>query len=181
VTETLVHEALHRGPFKRVLDLGTGSGCILISLLAAWPEALGVGTDISTAALEVAHRNASQIGVGSRARFQQAEWFAGLEGPFDLIVSNPPYIAEHEMEDLSPEVRDHEPRCALTPGGDGLQAYRDIGAGAKRMLTENGWLMLEIGPTQSESVAAILAGSGLIVHSIIPDIDQRPRVIVGKV
>lgn len=179
-TESLVAEALHWGPFRRVLDLGTGSGCLLVTLLAAWPEATGLGTDISGAALTLARANSERHGVVERAVFLQADWMDGLEGSFDLIVSNPPYIAESEIEALEPEVRDHEPRIALTLGGDGLDGYRRIAAGVRRLMTPGAMLIVEIGQTQSERVAAILAGAGLSVLRIIPDLDLRPRLILAR-
>ena len=109
----------------------------------------------------------------------QSDWYANVTGMFDLIVSNPPYIAAAEMPDLSPEVRLFEPELALTPGGDGLAAYAAIAAGASRHLTSHGTLMVEIGPTQSHQVSAIFANAGLLVHAVIPDLDQRPRVIIA--
>ncbi len=179
-TETLVAEALGRGPFRRILDLGTGSGCLLVTLLAEWPEATGLGADISAAALAVARRNADSAGVAERATLVEADWTEGVQGPFDLVVSNPPYLAATEITGLEPEVRDHEPRLALTPGGDGMGAYRAIAAGVRRLMAPGAWLMVEIGPTQSEAVAAILAGAGLSVLRVIPDLDHRPRVILAR-
>ena len=120
-TETLVAEALTQ-PFLKVLDLGTGTGCILLSCLKGMPMARGMGTDISDAALRVAIGNTRDLGLEARARFRKSDWFAEVTGAFDLIVSNPPYIAQDEMPDLAPEVRDWEPHLALTPGGDGLEA-----------------------------------------------------------
>lgn len=179
-TEVLVGEALHRGPFARVLDLGTGSGCLLVTLLAEWSGTTGLGTDISPAALVRAQSNADMVGVGRRAAFALADWTDGIQGSFDLIVSNPPYVAEAEIAGLEPEVREHEPRIALTPGGDGLEAYRRIAVGVRRLLAPGGRLMVEIGPAQSHAVAAILAGGGLRVMAVIPDLDQRPRVVIAQ-
>ena len=180
-SETLIAEALHRGPYERILDLGTGSGCLLVTLLAEWPEAHGTGTDISQAALAVAGQNAAAHGVAGRAEFRHGDWLEGIDGTFDLVVANPPYIAEAEMADLAPEVRDYEPHRALTPGGDGLDAYRAIARGIRAVLRPRGRLMLEIGPTQSQSVAVILAAEGLNVIGLIPDLDQRPRVVTAQV
>ncbi|MEM7058078.1 MAG: peptide chain release factor N(5)-glutamine methyltransferase [Pseudomonadota bacterium] len=179
-TESLLAEALHRGPFGRVLDLGTGSGCLIISLLAEWPQATGTATDISGRALDVAAQNAKIHGVTPRLDLVKTDWIEGLEGPFDLIVSNPPYIREDEMPHLSPEVRDHEPALALSPGGDGLAAYRAISASIHGVLGPGGLLMVEIGATQSMEVSAILANAGWSVRAVIPDLDQRPRVIVAQ-
>lgn len=179
-TEVLVAEALHRGPVERILDLGTGSGCILLTLLAEWPGASGLGTDISPPALARAQANADMLGVGARASFALADWTDGISGSFGLVVSNPPYVAEAEIAELEPEVRAHEPRIALTPGGDGLGAYRRIAAGVRRLMAPGARLMVEIGPTQSHEVAAILAGAGLRVIQLVPDLDQRPRVLIAE-
>lgn len=178
-TEVLIGEALHRGPFRRILDLGTGSGCILLTLLAEWPGAEGTGTDLSPDALEVAKRNAQALNVTERCELVRADWTDGVNGEFDLIASNPPYLAKAEMSALSPEVQ-HEPHAALTPGGDGLAAYRAIAEGAGRLLAPGGLLMVEIGPTQSMEVAAILAASGWSVAQIVPDLDQRARVVTAR-
>lgn len=179
-TETLVGEALGVS-FGRVLDLGTGSGCILLSLIAACKAATGVGTDLSRAALEVATRNAArlELAVQDRAVFQVADWFDGVDGMFDLIVSNPPYIAADEMADLAPELS-HEPRMALTDGGDGLSCYRHIARGAGAHLNAGGWLMVEIGPTQGAAVVAMFEAAGLQNVDIRRDLDGRDRVVVGQ-
>lgn len=176
-TERLVEEALSR-PFVRMLDLGTGTGCILISCLLGMKMATGLGTDLSAAALAVAEANAARHGL-TRARFQQGDWFAGIPGRFDLIVSNPPYIAEGEMAGLAPEVRDWEPHGALTPGGDGLDAYRAIARGAPARLMPGGRLLLEIGPTQGAAVSALLAAQGLTAIRVLPDLDGRDRVVAA--
>ncbi|TGD45250.1 peptide chain release factor N(5)-glutamine methyltransferase [Pseudotabrizicola sediminis] len=178
-TETLVIEAL-RAPFARVLDLGTGSGAIVLSLLADRDAAVGLGVDLSTAALDVAGRNAQALGLGDRCRFAQGSWFAPVDGRFDLIVSNPPYIAEAEMADLSPEVRLYEPHLALTPGGDGLDAYRVIAAGVGAHLAAKGRLLLEIGPSQGAAVAQMLQAAGLHHVRVLPDLDGRDRVVSGQ-
>ncbi len=177
-TEALVAAALER-PFRAMLDLGTGTGCILLSCLAGMACATGIGTDVSEAALKVAGDNARALGLEARARFLRADWFAGVAGGFDLIVSNPPYIAEAEMAELAPEVRDWEPQGALTPGGDGLDSYRAIAAGAAARLDPGGRLILEIGPTQARGVAALLVASGFAAPEIRQDLDGRDRVIVA--
>lgn len=178
-TETLIAAALE-APFARVLDLGTGSGAILCTLLAERPGATGLGSDLSAAALAVAQGNAQALGLGARAAFRQADWWAGIEGRFDLIVSNPPYIAAAEMAGLAPEVRDWEPHLALTPGGDGLDAYRAICAGAPAHLAPGGRLLLEIGPAQGAAVAALARAAGLPQVAVLPDMDGRDRVVTAR-
>jgi release factor glutamine methyltransferase len=179
-TETLVIAALEI-PFERVLDLGTGSGCILLSLLAARKGATGLGTDLSDAALRVARGNfhSLELAVEDRATFQRSDWFEAVEGTFDLIVSNPPYIALDEMDGLGPELA-YEPRMALTDEGDGLAAYREITAGVAGHLRQGGWLMVEIGPTQGGAVIALFEAAGLEQVEIRVDLDGRDRVVVGK-
>lgn len=178
-TEVLVAEAL-RMPFARVLDLGTGSGCILLTLLAERADATGLGVDLSAAALDVAAANRADLGLDVRAALAEGSWFAPVTGRFDLIVANPPYVAEAEMVALAPEVRDWEPRMALTPGGDGLDAYRAIAAGARGRLTAGGRIVLEIGPAQGRAVAGLLAEQGLADLCILADLDGRDRVVAAK-
>ncbi len=176
-TETLVEAALAE-PFASVLDLGTGTGAILISLLAERPGVRGMGTDISSKALEVSRENAAKIGVC--ADFIESDWFADVAGEYALIVSNPPYIALAEMADLSPEVREWEPRGALTDEGDGLAAYRAITGAAPAHLAPNGRLLVEIGPTQGAAVAVLMRGAGLVQVQVLPDLDGRDRVVSGR-
>ncbi|MBV0890566.1 peptide chain release factor N(5)-glutamine methyltransferase [Paracoccus sp. Z118] len=177
-TETLVAAALEL-PWRTVLDLGTGTGAILLSLLADRPGANGVGTDISEAALTVARDNAARLGV--EAAFLRSDWFAQVDGRFDLIVSNPPYIAAEEMAALLPDVREWEPRGALTDEGDGLAAYRAITAGAGAHLTPGGWLLVEIGWAQGAAVAALMGAAGFGEIRVLPDLDGRDRVVAGQV
>ncbi len=177
-TEILVEVALER-PAVRVLDLGTGSGCILLSILDQLELAKGVGTDISAAALDLAARNAAQIGVSTRATFKSSHWFDAVDGQYDLIVSNPPYIAAEEMRGLQPEVRLFEPRIALTDEADGLTAYRNITASAPDYLTAGGRLIVEIGPTQALAVSQMMGKAGFTQIRVIPDLDGRDRVVVG--
>jgi release factor glutamine methyltransferase len=177
-TECLVAEALSH-PFARMLDLGTGSGCVLLSCLAGMPVATGLGTDLSQAALDVARQNAQQLGLASRATFVLSDWFRSINGRFDLIVSNPPYIAQSEMSALAPEVRDWEPHLALTPGGDGLDACRAITRGARPRLSLGGRLLVEIGPAQGAAVAAMFSAAGFDRVRVLPDMDGRDRVVSG--
>jgi len=175
-TETLVAAALEQ-PFSNVLDLGTGSGAIILSLLAESPQAMGVATDISAKALDVARRNAGRIGVADRVKFTEANWFEGVSGRFDLIVSNPPYIAESEMAGLAPEVRDWEPHLALTPGVDGLEAYRHIAEGLKTALSPKGRALFEIGYRQAVDVSEIFTNAGFTQLKVIKDLSGHDRVI----
>jgi release factor glutamine methyltransferase len=143
------------------------------------PFATGTGSDVSAAALGVARENAARLGLGSRARFLRADWFGGIAGRFDLIVSNPPYLAEAEIAGLAPEVRDWEPRGALSPGGDGLGAYRAIAAGAGARLMAGGRLIVEIGPTQAGAVAELLVAQGFPEPEVRRDLDGRDRVVIA--
>lgn len=174
-TEVLVAEALKR-PFASVLDMGVGSGAILLSLLAEQPLAKGQGSDLSDKALKVAGRNADQLGLSKRVSFVQSDWFESISGTFDMIVSNPPYIGLDEMPDLSPELS-HEPRLALTDEADGLTPYRIISAGALAHLTPRGRILFEIGPTQGAAVADMLLEQGFKGVRVVPDMDGRDRVV----
>lgn len=178
-TEILIATALDQ-PFGSVLDLGTGSGCILVTLLAERPDATGLGTDLSPAALEVARLNAHRLAVADRARFAAGGWYEAVPGAlrFDLVVSNPPYIALSEMSGLAPELG-FEPQMALTDGNDGLDAYRAITSGAARHLEPGGRLIVEIGPTQAASVSALFAANGFADIKVMRDLDGRDRVVVG--
>lgn len=178
-TETLIEVGLER-PFSRVLDLGTGSGCILVTLLAENARSTGIGVDFSPAACRLATRNAAELGVGDRSEFLESDWFSGVKGRFDLIVSNPPYIAAAEIAGLAEEVRRHEPERALTDGGDGLGAYRCIARGLAAHLAPRGRVLLEIGPTQAADVTKLLRSAGLVELETRLDIDGRDRVIVGQ-
>lgn len=182
-TETLIEAALAER-FERVLDLGTGSGCIVLTLLAeagaeadAEAQVQGLGTDVSEAALDVARGNAARLGIG--ATFLRSDWFEAVEGTFDLIVSNPPYIAAEEMAGLAPELA-YEPRLALTDEGDGLSCYRTICAGAGAYLSAGGRLMVEIGWSQGAAVAEMMRAAGLEEVQILKDLGQRERVVWGR-
>ena len=178
-TEILVAEALSR-PFLKLLDLGTGTGCILLSCLADMPMASGTGSDLSAKALDVAKENAASLNLTNRAKFVRSDWCANIQGRFDLITSNPPYIAADEMPNLSPDVLQWEPHAALTPGGDGLDAYRKIATQAPARLMPQGRLLLEIGPSQSAAVTALLHAQGLINILTLQDLDGRDRVICAQ-
>jgi release factor glutamine methyltransferase len=166
-SETLVAAVLDRigaqglaGAPLSILDLGTGSGCLLLALLSELPAASGLGLDISAAALDVARRNARKLGLSHRARFAAGNWGAELGGSWQLIVSNPPYITEREIDELAPEVARYDPRLALAAGFDGLDAYRKLLPQAARLLEGGGLLALEVGCGQRDAVTALLAASG---------------------
>ncbi len=178
-TETLVELALSE-PFERVLDLGTGSGCIAVSLLAERRNATGVGTDISDKALNIAARNATNAEVDMQLTFTQSDWFANVTGTFDLIVSNPPYISAAEMAELQPEVRGFEPHLALTDEKDGLTAFRIIAEGAPRVLTPGGRLLVEIGMTQAKAVTQFFKAAGLEDVTTHPDLNGKDRVVSAR-
>jgi release factor glutamine methyltransferase len=175
-TEILVGWALEGPPPARIIDLGTGSGCILLSLLAAWPQATGLGVDASAAALAVARRNADALGLADRAAFVPGDWLEGETGSADLVVANPPYLATAELDGLAPELR-HEPRAALDGGPDGLEPYRRIAVRLPSVLRAGGAALFEIGPTQADAVSAILAAAGLPGAVLRRDLDGRPRTL----
>jgi len=156
-TEQLVEKALDGPAPGRFLDLGTGSGCIAVSLLAAWPQALGVATDISREALTVAAQNAERVGVADRLELLQSDWFAQVDGRFDLILCNPPYIAESEMAGLQPEVREWEPHLALTPGGDRV--------------------LFEAGVSQIPALTSLCQSNGFDTLEVYTDLTGRARGI----
>jgi len=185
-TETIVEAALASidagGPRTRPLriaDLGTGCGAILLALLSELPNARAVGTDASAAALSVARDNARRLGL-ARARFVACDMAAALRGPFDLIVSNPPYIASADIAALAPEVRDFEPRRALDGGPDGLDFYRAIAAAAPALMTPGGVLIVELGAGQAQAVGAFFAGVGLAPMPPRPDLNGVPRALVAR-
>lgn len=175
-TEVLVAWALEGSAPESIVDLGTGTGCILLSLLAEWPRARGLGIDASAEALGVAQANAAALGLSGRADFRHGNWLEDVAGPVDLVVSNPPYLATAELAGLTPEVL-AEPRAALDGGPDGLEPYRRIAARLGTVLAPGGTVLLEIGPTQAEAVSSILIGAGLPCVAVRADLDGRPRVV----
>lgn len=175
-TESLVALALEH-PFERLLDLGTGSGVIALSLLAAQPGAVGVATDISAAALDIAGRNAARMGLSGQVEFIRSDWFEAVTERFDLVVCNPPYISASEMVDLSPDVVNWEPHHALTPGGDGLACYRIIAAKLADYLTPQGRAIFEIGHLQAFDVSEIFTKAGFDNVNITKDLSGHDRVV----
>lgn len=166
-----------RGP-ARVLDLGTGSGCLLLSVLRQCPEATGVGVDISGDAVECARRNAEGLGLAGRAEFRCSDWGRGLRGRFDAVLCNPPYIPEGDIAGLGREVRDHDPEAALAGGPDGLSAWREALPALARRLRPGGRGFVEIGRGQEEQVEAIAASAGLSRDSLLPDLSGAGRCLV---
>ncbi|WP_331304374.1 peptide chain release factor N(5)-glutamine methyltransferase [Methylobacterium oryzae] len=180
-TEILVEVALAARPDRaaplRFLDLGTGTGCILTALLSERPRATGVGLDRSESALRVARDNAVANGVGDRARFVAGDWCDALQGRFDLVVSNPPYIASDVIGTLEREVRGHDPAAALDGGADGLDAYRRILDGAGARLGPGGLLVLEIGYDQAASVTDLARAAGYREQGLARDLAGHDRVL----
>lgn len=181
-TESLIAAALELGPAARFADLGTGSGIIAVTLLAEWDKAQAVATDISAAALDVAHANAVAHSVMERLETVKTDgvWYPSELEEFDMILSNPPYISEAEMAGLSREVRDHDPVISLTPGGDGLNPYRALARDARVHLAPGGYLLVEIGWKQGPDVAGLFEAAGLSGVRILPDLDGRDRVVLGQ-
>ena len=167
----------------KLLDLGTGSGAILVTLLAELPRAIGVGTDISPAALHLAKSNAVALGVGGRASFVATDWLAGIGGAFDLVVANPPYLNSSALPGLSPEVRCYDPLTALDGGPDGLSGYRRIAASVRSALRPGGSLLVEIGADQAQAVVSLLREAGLVIdekNCLWRDLGGRPRVVMAR-
>jgi release factor glutamine methyltransferase len=182
-TELLVEAALEYLPADapaRVLDLGVGSGAILLAVLSERPNATGVGVDICAKALGVARANAEHLGITDRVEFCQGDWGAGLDGGFDIVLSNPPYIATGEIASLAPEVARFEPRLALDGGGDGLDAYRRIVLELPRLLVPRGTFGLEVGRGQAEAVCGLAKQAGLVVTQPRSDFAGIPRAVIGS-
>jgi release factor glutamine methyltransferase len=186
-TETVVELALqmlrdsvpNRAP--RIADLGTGTGAILLALLSELPEATGVGTDISGEAMETATANALSLGLGPRASFIQCDYASALTGPFDLIVSNPPYICSGDIAGLATEVRDHDPRAALDGGPDGLAAYRALIPQAARILAPGAALVVEAGQGLAAQIEALMTAAGLVPHRAPKaDLAGIPRAVGAR-
>jgi release factor glutamine methyltransferase len=185
-TETVVGAVLgsldKRGPRSRpwrIADVGTGSGAIALALLAELPNAFAIGTDIDTAAVMVARDNTRRLGV-TRAAYLVCNMASALRGRFDVIVSNPPYIASAELDRLPPEVRQFDPQLALDGGDDGLHWYRVLAAAAPPLLADNGILVVELGKDQGEAVAALIAAAGLAPTAPQPDLNGVPRALIAE-
>ena len=163
-SETLVEAALAQfeaEPPRRVLDLGSGTGCLLLAVLSERPGWTGMGIDIAEDAVAVGRANARTLGLATRAHFQKGDWDEGLSGPFDLILSNPPYIPSREIPGLAPEVSAYDPRRALDGGEDGLDAYRVLAPAIARLLAPKGRAVIELGKGLADEVAALMSSQGL--------------------
>ena len=183
-TETVVETALDLLPDRqaplRIVDFGTGSGCILVALLHELPQATGLGVDLSPGALATARTNADENGVGGRCHFALSRWADAVSGPFDLIVSNPPYIASGVIPTLDEEVREHDPRLALDGGPDGLEPYRILLSEAGRLLASGGLLAVEIGYDQAEELRSLAGSHGLEILRIAHDLSGNPRCVAMR-
>lgn len=168
---------LFSGGAPRLLDLGSGSGALICTLLAEWPEARGVAVDVSGAALAMTARNARSLGLAARLVLTGGSWFETVEGVFDLIVSNPPYIATADIAALEPDVREYDPLLALDGGDDGLACYRAIAAGVQYHLAESGGVIVEIGAGQASDVTAIFVGAGLVPAGQRKDLGGHVRAL----
>lgn len=179
-TETLIEAALGfmpAGRASRIIDLGTGSGIIGVTLLAERPEARAVMTDISAEALAAAEENARRHGVLAQASFARGSWFAGAQGPFDLVLSNPPYIPQAILPTLAPEVRNFDPEGALVAGPDGLQAYREIARAAGAFLAQGGHVIVEIGEGQAFDIEGIFKAHGFAPAGRWQDLARHVRCL----
>jgi release factor glutamine methyltransferase len=183
-TETVVEAVLERvGAGDRkldILDLGTGTGCILLSLLRELPNAVGVGVDIDAAALAAASENARRLGLSDRSSFRRGDWDAGLDRVFDVVVANPPYIAEDAIDGLAPEVARFEPRLALAGGADGLACYRAIAPALRRRLVAGGTAALEVGSGQAAAVSSLLTAAAMSVVAVRRDLAGIDRVVIAE-
>ena len=182
-TELLVESAMHilaPDQAASVLDLGVGSGAILFAILKERPHAIGVGVDVSGDALAIARLNAAALGMSDRVDLRISDWASDIEGAFDLVVSNPPYIPSKDIDALQPEVARFEPRLALDGGDDGLNAYRAIVAALPRLLKPGGAFALEVGIGQAETVRALAEAAGLSTGPAKRDLAGIPRVVNGR-
>ena len=182
-SETLIEAVLaelpDRGRALSLLDLGVGTGCLLLSLLSELPQARGVGVDLDPATLAVARGNAERLGLAARSEFLLSDWWEGVSGRFDVVLSNPPYIPTADIAGLDPEVAKFEPLGALDGGADGLDCYRLLAAGAGRFLAEDGVIAFEVGAGQATAVAALLTDAGFDLRGVRRDLAGIERCVVA--
>jgi release factor glutamine methyltransferase len=183
-SETLIQAVLREcedhSQALQILDLGTGSGCLLLALLSEYPGARGLGVDISPAAVALASANAAELDLQARAHFTVADWADGIEGEFDVVIANPPYIARAEIETLAPEVRLHDPLLALDGGGDGLAAYRVLVPALPALLRPGGLAVLECGLGQAAKVSGLLGAAALTVIKVQKDLSGVERCLSAR-
>jgi release factor glutamine methyltransferase len=183
-SETLVDALRERFPDRlaplSILDLGTGTGCLLLAALSEYPNASGTGVDIDPDCVAVASRNAQKLSLSDRARMICSSWGSNVTGPFDVVLSNPPYIPTSEIDSLQPEVRDHDPRGALDGGMDGLDAYRNIAESLDSLLSEKGVAVLEFGEGQGDDIARLMRSAGLVVTGFRNDLAGIRRCILVR-
>ncbi len=182
-SETLIETALEelgRDAPARILDLGTGSGCLVVALLHEWPNSSAVAVDISAEALAVAKRNATRHHVATRVAFQKNDWATALDERFDLVISNPPYISDEAFAGLDPDVREYEPALALKAGPGGLAAIDRIARNLRAILKPTGLMLMEIGHDQGQQARQILTKNGLARLRIVKDLAGRDRVVVAR-
>ncbi len=182
-SETLVEALLDavpdRGAPVRLLDLGTGSGCLLLAALSELPRATGLGVDIEPRAVRVARDNAGALGLAGRADFRVGDWGVGLGGPFNYILANPPYVSDAEISELEPEIARYEPRRAIAAGVDGLAAYRALAPHLARLMAPDGVALMEVGAGQAAAAASILAETGLAVRRTVKDLAGVQRCLIA--
>ncbi|HEX6957190.1 MAG TPA: peptide chain release factor N(5)-glutamine methyltransferase [Ferrovibrio sp.] len=183
-SETLIAAVLERiaerSAALRIVDFGTGSGCLLLALLHELPAAAGLGIDRSAAALAIAEANAARLGLSARARFRQGDWGAGLDGRFDILIANPPYIETAAIDGLEPEVAHHEPRLALDGGADGMAAYRRLIPDLARLAAPNAAVALEVGQGQDVAVAGLLEAAGFGEIAVKADLAGIGRAVLAR-
>jgi release factor glutamine methyltransferase len=183
-SESVIEAVLSRQPDHarsyRFLDLGTGTGCLLLALLSEFPQAVGVGIDIAPGAAATARDNARRLGLGKRAYFTVGDWARAIAGRFDAVIANPPYIPTPALPELMPEVRDYDPKRALDGGADGLKAYRAIAADLPRLLLPDGLFAAEIGAGQAKAVVAILEQNGVGIDGFAADLGGVIRCVVAR-
>jgi release factor glutamine methyltransferase len=183
-SETLIEAALERlgdrGAALRILDLGTGSGCLLLALLSELANAFGIGIDLLPGATATARRNAAALELADRAQFVVGNWGEALAGPVDVVLANPPYICSESIDSLAPEVARYEPRIALDGGRDGLDAYRVLASQTRRLLKPGGVALFELGEGQGAAVAALMVAAGLKPEGIRRDLAGTERVLAVR-